>query len=66
MLFKWFSRLLHTLVFLALVYIFSAVFTPILAEATPIPNVFINEINYDNKGGDIDEFVEVAGEAISI
>lgn len=63
MLFKWFSRLLHTLVFLVLVYIFSAIFAPILVEATPITNVFINEIHYDNNGGDIDEYVEIAGEA---
>ncbi|MEO1082053.1 MAG: ExeM/NucH family extracellular endonuclease [Pseudomonadota bacterium] len=29
--------------------------------ATPFTAVFINELHYDNTGGDIDEFVEVAG-----
>lgn len=30
---------------------------------TPVPNVFINEIHYDNTGADADETVEIAGEA---
>lgn len=63
MLFKWFSRLLHTIVFLALLYIFSYLFAPLLAEASPITNAFINEIHYDNIGGDVNEYVEIAGDA---
>ena len=63
MLFKWFSRLLHTIVFLALLYIFSYLFAPLLAEASPMTNAFINEIHYDNIGGDVDEYVEIAGDA---
>ena len=63
MLFKWFSRLLHTIVFLAFIFIFSHIFAPMLAEATPIPNVFINEIHYDNYGIDQNEFIEIAGVA---
>jgi hypothetical protein len=63
MLFKWFSRLLHAIVFLATLYIFTAIFAPILVEASPITNVFINEIHYDNDGGDFDEYVEIAGDA---
>jgi len=63
MLFRWFSRLLHAIVFLALLYIFSAIFAPILVEASPMTNVFINEIHYDNDGGDFDEYVEIAGNA---
>ena len=61
MLFKWFSRLLHTVVFLAFLFIFSHIFAPILVEASPIPNVFINEIHYDNDGADQNEFIELAG-----
>ncbi|MBL4941369.1 MAG: lamin tail domain-containing protein [Colwellia sp.] len=63
MLFKWFSRLLHTVVFLAFLYIFSSLFAPILVEASPIPTVFINEIHYDNSGIDQGEFIELAGMA---
>lgn len=61
MLFKWFSRLLHTIVFLAFLFTFSQLFAPILVEASPITNVFINEIHYDNTGGDQNEFIELAG-----
>jgi len=32
-------------------------------EATLLPNVFINEIHYDNTGGDQGEFIELAGNA---
>jgi len=32
-------------------------------EATLLPNVFINEIHYDNVGGDQNEFIELAGSA---
>ncbi|MCR9199590.1 MAG: lamin tail domain-containing protein, partial [Planctomycetaceae bacterium] len=32
-------------------------------DDTPAANVWINEFHYDNAGGDVDEFVEVAGEA---
>ncbi|MFK7770648.1 MAG: hypothetical protein AB8F94_00860 [Saprospiraceae bacterium] len=32
-------------------------------QATPEPAIFINEIHYDNAGGDEGEFVEVAGPA---
>ena len=35
-------------------------FAPIVAQASPI---WINEIHYDNSGGDINEFVEIAGAA---
>lgn len=31
--------------------------------ATPVPNVWINEIHYDNSGSDVGEAVEVAGAA---
>jgi len=62
MLFKWFSRLLHSIVFLALLFIFSHVFAPILVEASPISNAFINEIHYDNLGIDKNEFIEIAGD----
>ena len=58
MLFKWFSRLYHTIVFSL---IFSHLFVPIQVEATPISNVFINEIHYENKGADKSEFIELAG-----
>jgi hypothetical protein len=63
MLFKWFSRLLHAVVFLALLYIFTSIFAPILVEASPMTNVFINELHYDNDGSDLDEYVEIAGDA---
>lgn len=63
MLYQWFSRLLHAIVFLAMLYIFTAIFAPILVEASPMTNVFINEIHYDNDGGDFDEYVEIAGDA---
>lgn len=63
MLFKWFSRLLHTLAFIISVFIFTYIFAPILVEASPMTNVFINEIHYDNKGGDSNEYVEIAGNA---
>ena len=62
MLFKWFSRLLHTIVFLILLVIFSHLFAPMLI-ASPISNAFINEIHYENSGGDTNEFVEIAGAA---
>ena len=63
MLFKWFSRLYHIIVFIIILGIFSHLFAPILVEASPIPNVFINEVHYDNSGADQDEFVELAGVA---
>ena len=63
MLFIWFSRLLHSILFLVLLYIFSSVFAPFLVEASPLTNVFINEIHYDNSGADTDEFIEIAGDA---
>lgn len=63
MLFKWFSRLYHTVVFIIILGLFVHVFAPILVEASPLPNVFINEIHYDNTGGDQYEFVELAGAA---
>ena len=62
MLFKWFSRLLHTVVFLMSLFIFSHLFAPILVEASPISNAFINEIHYDNLGKDENEFIEIAGD----
>jgi len=63
MLFKWFPRLLHAIFLIALLYIFSFIVTSTQVEATPLTNVFINEIHYDNDGGDIDEYVEIAGDA---
>ncbi len=61
MLLKWFSRLLNTVVFLAFLFIFSHLFAPLIAQATPISNVFINEIHYDNDGSDIYEYIEISG-----
>jgi hypothetical protein len=63
MLFRWFLCLLHWIVFLVLFYIFSYIFAPLLVEASPMTNVFINEVHYDNIGADTDEFVEIAGDA---
>ena len=63
MLFFCFSRPLHTSILLALLYISSTICTPILAQATPMPNVFINEIHYDNIGGDSNEYVEIVSDA---
>jgi len=37
--------------------------SPAGAEAGPAATVFINEIHYDNDGGDVGEFVEIAGTA---
>ncbi|MBL4899638.1 MAG: lamin tail domain-containing protein [Colwellia sp.] len=62
MLLKWFSRLLHTPILLVLFYFFSSIFTPLVVKASLMPNVFINEIHYDNTGGDIGEYVEIAGD----
>lgn len=62
MLFKWFSRLLHTLVFIVSLYFFSSVFAPILIEASPMTNAFINEIHYDNTGIDSGEYVEIVSD----
>lgn len=62
MLFKWFSRLLHTVVFLAFLFIFSHLFAPILVDASPIPNAFINEIHYENQGPDKNEAIEIVGD----
>ncbi len=43
------------------------VFALTIAFATPVaadgPSVFINEIHYDNDGGDVDEGIEIAGPA---
>ena len=61
MLYKWFCRIYQTIVFIIFLGIFIHLFAPVLVEASPIPTVFINEIHYDNSGGDQDEFVEVAG-----
>lgn len=63
MLFKCFSRLLHAIFLMAPLYIFSSIFTSASVEARPMTNVFINEIHYDNDGGDLDEYVEIAGDA---
>tara|TARA_R110001583_G_scaffold10782_16_gene49625 strand:+ start:904 stop:1623 length:720 start_codon:yes stop_codon:yes gene_type:complete len=63
MLFQWLFRLLHTFLLLALLYTFSSVFIPVLVEASPITNAFINEIHYDNSGADSDEYVEIVGDA---
>jgi hypothetical protein len=63
MLFKWFPGLLQSFIFLALFCTFSYISAPILAEASPMTNVFINEIHYDNDGGDSGEYVEIAGNA---
>jgi hypothetical protein len=62
MLFFCFSRPLHTSILLALLFIFITICTPILAQATPMPNVFINEIHYDNIGGDSNEYVEIVSD----
>ncbi|PCH94207.1 MAG: hypothetical protein COB83_12310 [Gammaproteobacteria bacterium] len=63
MLFKWFSRLYHAVVFIILLGIFVNIFAPILVEASPISNAFINEIHYDNSGGDQNESIEIVGNA---
>jgi len=62
MLFKWFSRLYHAIVFIIFLGIFVYLFAPILVEAKPISNAFINEIHYDNIGLDVNEFIEIAGD----
>jgi hypothetical protein len=46
MLFQCLSGLLHTFVLLAPLYIFSYPFTPIMAEASPLTNVFINKMPF--------------------
>lgn len=61
MLYKWFTRIYHTIVFLISLGFFIHIFAPILVEASPMTNVFINEIHYDNSGADINEFIEIAG-----
>ena len=48
MLFKWFSRLLHAVVFLALLYIFSYIFAPIIFAANLVTIVSINDFHYGN------------------
>ena len=63
MLFKWFSRLYHTIVFIIFFGIFIHIFCPVLVEASPMTNAFINEIHYDNNGADENEYVEIAGDA---
>jgi len=63
MLLKWSSRLLNTIVFLVFLYISSHLFAPLIAQASPISNVFINEIHYDNDGIDIFEYIEVSGDS---
>jgi hypothetical protein len=63
MLFKCFSRLLHTNAFLTLLFSFSATCTPLLAAYNPLVNVFINEIHYDNKGTDSGEHVEIVSDS---
>lgn len=62
MFFKCFSRLTNTLYFITLLYIFSAIFTPIRVYANLVNAVFINEIHYDNTGRDSGEYVEIAGD----
>ncbi len=37
--------------------------SPGVVNAEPLPNVFISELHYDNDGSDVDEFVEVSGDA---
>jgi len=49
-------------VFIVFLGIFVHIFAPILVEASPIPNAFINEIHYDNIGKDVDEIIEIAGD----
>lgn len=61
MIFKWFSRALHTIVFVVFITILTHFLAPMMAEATPLTNVFINEIHYDNISGDENEFIELAG-----
>jgi len=63
MLFKWFSRLYHAVVFIIFFGIFVHLFAPILVEASPLHNAFINEIHYDNGGADLNEYIEIAGDA---
>lgn len=61
MLYKWFCRIYQTIVFIIFLGLFIHLFAPILVEASPLPNAFINEIHYDNSGADQGEFVELAG-----
>jgi len=63
MLAKWFTRLYYLALYLIFTVLLANLFAPMLARATPLPNVFINEIHYDNLGVDENEFVEIAGEA---
>ncbi|MCW8864960.1 MAG: lamin tail domain-containing protein [Colwellia sp.] len=63
MLSKWFCRIYQTIVFIIFLGLFIHLFAPILVEASPLPNVFINEIHYDNSGADQGEFVELSGVA---
>lgn len=61
MLAKWFTRLYYLALYLIFTVLLANLFAPMLAQATPFPNVFINEIHYDNSGADENEFVELAG-----
>ena len=61
MLTKWFTRLYYLALYLIFIVLLANLFAPMLAQATPIPNVFINEIHYDNSGIDENEFIELAG-----
>lgn len=63
MLLKCFLSPLGSILFLILFYILSSVCLPKLVNATPITNAFINEIHYDNNGVDVNEQVEIAGDA---
>ena len=49
MIFKWLSRLLHIFVLLTPLYIFSYPFTPIMVEASPMTNIFVNGVNFLSK-----------------
>ncbi len=61
MLVKRLFRLYHAIVFIIFLGIFVDIFAPTLVEASPMTNVFINEIHYDNNGEDQNEFIELAG-----
>lgn len=61
MLFKWLSHLFHTISFTLLFGTTIQVIAITSVQASPITNVFINEIHYDNSGADQGEFVELAG-----
>lgn len=59
MLFKIVDRLMTTIAIILAFLAIQAVLNDVIAS----PIVYINEIHYDNTGGDQNEFVELAGEA---